>query len=71
MLDHTTTPCWDSASTTTFSNLASMILASAHSASLWIMAASLVSDRLIPLVMGELVRQIPCSREVVDCEDGF
>ena len=28
-------------------------------------------DRLMPLVMGELVRQIPCSREIVDCEDGF
>ena len=33
----------DSASTTTFSNLESMILASANSASFWIVAASLVS----------------------------
>ena len=34
-LDHTTTPCWDSTSTTTFIKVASIILASAHSASVW------------------------------------
>ena len=33
MLDHTTAPCFDSASTTTFSRGVSKVLASAHSAS--------------------------------------
>ena len=41
-LDHTTAPCLDSASTTTFSRVASRVLATAHSASVWIMAAILV-----------------------------
>ena len=49
----------------TFSNLESMILASANSASFWIVAASfgvaMPPDRFIPLVMGELGWQMPCS----------
>ena len=28
-------------------------------------------DRLNPLIMGELVWQVPCSREKVNCLDGF
>ena len=28
-------------------------------------------NRLNPLVKGELVPQVPCSREKIDCKDGF
>ena len=27
--------------------------------------------RLNPLVVGELVRQVPCNREKINCKDGF
>ena len=35
------------------------------------LGVTMPSDRLNPLVVGELVRQMPCNREKVNCEDGF
>ena len=74
-LDHTISSFLDSASTTTFSNLESMIFFicpfSFNVDNGSNLGVTMPPDRINPLVAGELVRQISCSRKKINCEDGF